>query len=134
LRHLADSASTMSSWAARWIPGGSTCPRACSLLRAQLLPRHRPLGPQRLRAASCQARRHRRTELGVTGRPRAISLIPSPQANRLAASNRHRARHCCSAGVYPPRSAYRMLRSYVGHSSATSRRHDPNSTNYSNPG
>ena len=84
------------------------------LLRAQLLPRHRPPGPQRLSTAVppgplC----HRRTDPSVTRRSRAISLIASPRANRPAASSRSRSRRCCSAGVYPPRCAYRMSRSYA---------------------
>jgi hypothetical protein len=40
-------------------------------------------------------------------------LIPSPRANRPAASSRSRSRRCCSAGVYPPRCAYRIPRSYA---------------------
>src|SRR6266852_3189523 len=62
---------------------------------------------------SCQALCHRRTDPGVTRRSCAISLIPSPRANRPAASSRSRSRRCCSAGVYPPRCAYRMLSSYA---------------------
>jgi hypothetical protein len=38
--------------------------------------------------------------------------VLSPRANRPAASSRNRSRRCCSAGVYPPRCAYRMLWSY----------------------
>ena len=33
--------------------------------------------------------------------------------NRPAASSRSRSRRCCSAGVYPPRCAYRIPRSYA---------------------
>ena len=62
---------------------------------------------------SCQARRHRRTDPGMTRRSCAISLIPSPRANRSAACTRSRSRRCCSAGVYPPHCAYRILRSYA---------------------
>ena len=62
---------------------------------------------------SRQAWRHRRTDPSVTLRSRAISLIVSPRANRSAASSRSRSRRCCSAGVYPPRCAYRMLSSYA---------------------
>ena len=40
-------------------------------------------------------------------------MIPSPRANRPAASSRSRSRRCCSAGVYPPRCAYRIPRSYA---------------------
>ena len=83
------------------------------LLRAQLLPRHRP--PERSASAppSRQALCHRRTDPSVTRRSRAISLIVSPRANRPAASSRSRSRRCCSAGVYPPRCAYRMSWSYA---------------------
>ena len=60
----------------------------------------------------CQGRCQRRTDPGVTRRSCAISLILSPRANRPAACSRSRSRRCCSAGVYPPRFPYRMLRSY----------------------
>ena len=43
----------------------------------------------------------------------AISSIPSPRVNRPAAPSSSRSRRCCSAGVYPPRCAYRMLPSYA---------------------
>src|SRR6266576_730619 len=62
---------------------------------------------------SRQARCHRRTDPSVTLRSCAISVIPSPRANRSAACSRSRSRRCCSAGVYPPRCAYRMLSSYA---------------------
>ena len=83
------------------------------LLRAQPLPRHRPLRPQCPGPPSCQARCHRRTDPSATRRSSAISLIVSPQANRPAASSRSRSRRCCSAGVYPPRCAYRISPSYA---------------------
>jgi hypothetical protein len=76
-----------------------------------------PQGSPRDRSAvvppACQARRHRRTDPGVTRRSHAISLIVSPRANLPAASSRNRSRRCCSAGGYPPRCAYRMPRSYA---------------------
>ena len=62
---------------------------------------------------SRQARYHRRTDPSVTRRSCAISLIVPPRANRPAASSRSRSRRCCSAGVYPPRCAYRMHWSYA---------------------
>src|SRR5512135_2272418 len=62
---------------------------------------------------SRQARCHRRTDPSVTRRSCAISLIVSPRANRPAASSRSRSRRRCSAGVYPPRCAYRMHWSYA---------------------
>ena len=62
---------------------------------------------------SCQARCHRRTDPSATRRSRAISVIVSPRANRPAACSRSRSRRCCSAGVYPPRCAYRMHWSYA---------------------
>jgi len=62
---------------------------------------------------SCQALRHRGTEPSVTRRSRAISPIPSPRANRPAASSRSRSRRRCSAGVYPPLRV-RHARSYSG--------------------
>ena len=40
-------------------------------------------------------------------------VISSPRANRSAACSRSRSRRCCPAGVYPPRCAYRMPRSYA---------------------
>src|SRR5712691_6794965 len=83
------------------------------LLRAQLLPRTGPLDRSASAPPSRQARCHRRTDPGVTSRSRAISLIPSPRANRPAASSRSRSRRCCSAGVYPPRCPYRMFPSYA---------------------
>jgi hypothetical protein len=61
--------------------------------------RSAPVPPSR------QARCHRRTDPGVTRRSCAISLIPSPRANRPAAYSRSCSRRCCSAGVYPPRCA-----------------------------
>jgi hypothetical protein len=45
-------------------------------------------------------------------------------ASRSAACGRSRSRRCCSAGVYPPRCAYRI----PGHTPAASRRHDSSST------
>jgi hypothetical protein len=66
-----------------------------------------------------QALRHRRTLPTVTRRSRAISPVPSPRANRPAASNLNRSRRCCSAGVYPPLCAYRILPSYA-HNQPTS--------------
>ena len=90
------------------------------LLRAEPLPRHRPPRPSASVPPSRQARCHRRTDPSVTRRSRAISVIPSPRANRPAASSRSRSRRCCSAGVYPPRCAYRMPRSYA-HRQPTSR-------------
>ena len=83
------------------------------LLRAQLLPRHRALRPQRLRAAVPPGLMPPPHRPSVTRRSREISLIPSPRANRPAASSRSRSRRCCSAGVYPPRCAYRIPRSYA---------------------
>jgi hypothetical protein len=83
------------------------------LLRAQLLPRHRTPGPQRLSTAIPPGPCHRRTDPSVTRRSRAISLIVSPRANRPAASSRSRSRRCCPAGEYPPRCAYRMHPSYA---------------------
>src|SRR5258708_5587597 len=62
---------------------------------------------------SCQALCHRRTDPGVTRKSCAISLTLSPRANRPAASSRSPSRRCCSAGVYPPRCAYRIPRSYA---------------------
>jgi len=62
---------------------------------------------------SRQDRRHRRTDPSVTRRSRATWLVVSPRANRSAACSRSRSRRCCSAGVYPPRCAYRMPRSYA---------------------
>src|SRR6266567_1868837 len=62
---------------------------------------------------SSQARCHRRTDPGVTRKSCAIWLILSPRANRAAASSRNCSRRCCSAGVYPPRCAYRIPRSYA---------------------
>ena len=62
---------------------------------------------------SRHARCHRRTDPSVTRRSRAISPIASPRANRLAASSRSRSRRSCSAGVYPPRCAYLIPRSYA---------------------
>src|SRR6266852_1450092 len=60
-----------------------------------------------------QARCHRRTDPSVTRRSCAISLILSPRANRPAACSRSCSRRSCSAGVYPPRCAYRISRSYA---------------------
>src|SRR5579859_3553786 len=71
------------------------------------LDRSAPVPPSR------QALCHRRTDPSVTRKSRAISLILSPRANRPAASSRSRSRRCCSAGVYPPRCAYRMHPSYA---------------------
>src|SRR5882724_909346 len=80
------------------------------------LSRSRDTGPLDRSAAippSRQARRQRRTEPSVTRRSPAISLTGSPRANRPAASSRSPSRRCCSAGVYPPRCAYLMPRSYA---------------------
>ena len=71
-------------------------------------------GPQRPGPPSRQARRHLRTDPSATRRSCAISPIPSPRANRPAASSRSRSRRCCSADVYPPRCAYRVTWSYSG--------------------
>ena len=71
-----------------------------------------PLEPQRLRPAVLPG------PLPPPHRPlgdpqsAAISLIASPRANLPAASSRSRSRRCCSAGVYPPRCAYRMHPAY----------------------
>jgi hypothetical protein len=46
--------------------------------------------------------------------PGAIPLIVSQRANRSAASSRSLPRRRCSAGAYPARCAYHMLRSYAG--------------------
>jgi hypothetical protein len=62
---------------------------------------------------SRQARCHRCTDPGGTRKSCAISLTLSPRANRPAASSRSPSRRCCSAGVYPPRCAYRIPRSYA---------------------
>jgi hypothetical protein len=78
--------------------------------------RSRDTGPLDFSASvppSRQARRHRRTDPSVTRRSRATWLAVSPRANRSAARSRSRSRRCCSAGVYPPRCAYRMPRSYA---------------------
>ena len=73
----------------------------------------RDTGPRdRSAAIPSPACRHRRTVRSVTRRSAAISGVLSPRANRPAASSRNRSRRCCSAGVYPPRCAYRMLWSY----------------------
>jgi len=72
-----------------------------------------PLDFSALVPPSRQARRHRRTDPSVTRRSRAICPVASPRANRPAASSRSRSRRCCPAGVYPPRCAYRMPRSYA---------------------
>src|SRR6185312_2140906 len=80
------------------------------------LSRSRDTGPLDRSASSPpsrQARCHRRTDPSVTRRSRAISPIASPRTNRPAASIRSRSRRCCSAGVYPPRCAYRMHPSYA---------------------
>src|SRR6516225_9437325 len=80
------------------------------------LSRSRDTGPLDRRASappSCQAPCHRRTDPSVTRRSCAISLTASPRANRSAACSRNRSRRCCSAGVYPPRCAYRMHPSYA---------------------
>jgi len=50
---------------------------------------------------------------GVTSRSRASSSIPSPQANCPAACSRSRSGRAVQRGVYPPRCAYRMPRSYA---------------------
>ena len=81
------------------------------LLRTQPLPRHRPRDFSAPAPPSRQDRRHRRTDPSVTRRSRAISPTPSPRANRPPAFSR--TRRCCSAGVYPPRCAYRISRSYA---------------------
>ena len=84
------------------------------LLQAQLLPRHRSPGPQRLRPAIPPGPVPRPHRPCMTRRSFAISLISSPRANRPAASSRSRSRRCCCpAGVYPPRCAYRMIPSYA---------------------
>ena len=72
-------------------------------------PRDRSASAPPSRQALC----HRRTDPSVTLRSCAIWLIVSPRANRPAACSRSRSRRCCSAGVYPPRCAYRMLSSYA---------------------
>ena len=75
-------------------------------------------GPFDLSASAPPSRQvlsYRRTDPSVTRRSCAISLIVSPRANRPAAPGR-----CCSAGVCPPRCAYRIS----SHTPATSRRHD----------
>ena len=102
------------------VPGEPVRQRALPQLQLQPgpLPRRQPLpdtGPRDRSAAvppSRQARRHRRTVRSVTRRSAATSGVLSPRANRPAASSRNRSRRCCSAGVYPPRCAYRMLWSY----------------------
>ena len=58
----------------------------CPLLRAQLLPRHRPPGPQRFGSAVPPGPVPPPHRPGLTRRSCAISLIPSPRANRPAAS------------------------------------------------
>ena len=86
------------------------------------LSRSRGTGPFDLSASAPPSRQvlsYRRTDPSVTRRSCVISLIVSPRANRPAAPGR-----CCSAGVYPPRCAYRIS----GHTPATSRRHHPSST------
>src|SRR6516164_7655435 len=44
---------------------------------------------------------------------RPISVLIRPSVHRSAASSRSRSRRCCSAGVYPPRCAYLISRSYA---------------------
>jgi hypothetical protein len=62
---------------------------------------------------SRQTRRHRRTE--PFGDPQVagdlINLVAAGEP--LACLQRSRSRRCCSAGVHPPRCAYRMPRSYA---------------------
>src|SRR6516225_6213508 len=95
---------------------GPLCNSRSSRAHCCALSLSRDTGPLDFNASmppSRQARRHRRTDPGVTRNSSAISLTVSPRANRPAASSRSRSRRCCSAGVYPPRCAYRMPRSYA---------------------
>jgi hypothetical protein len=84
-----------------------------TLLRAQPLPRHQPLGPQRSGPAvppDPPPPPHR-----TFGDPQVagdlINLVAAGEP--LACLQRSRSRRCCSAGVHPPRCAYRMPRSYA---------------------
>ena len=86
-----------------------------SRLRTALAPK----GTLVVNGRGCQARRHRRTDPGVTRRSRAISPVLSPRANRSAASSRNRSRRCCSAGAYPPRCLYLMPPSFASNRPAS---------------
>src|SRR5215470_12582958 len=105
----------------RWSPAnpcasGPFLSSASSLVHCWPLSFSRDTGPVDLSARVPPSRQdlcQRRTDPSVTRRSCAISLIVSPRANRPAASSRSRSRRCCSAGVYPPRCAYRMPRSYA---------------------
>jgi hypothetical protein len=90
------------------------------LLRAQPLPRHRAPRSERVRAAVPPG------PAPPPHRPFGNPQVPGDLGDPVAAGeppagcSRSRSRRCCSAGVYPPRCAYRMPRSYA-HRQPTSR-------------
>ncbi len=90
------------------------------LLRDKPLPRHRPPGLQ------CPGAAVPPGPPPPAYRPFGDPQVPGDLAGRVAAGEPlsclqpQPPRRCCSAGVYPPRSAYRMPRSYAG-SQPTSR-------------
>jgi len=80
-------------------PGTRSRARAVRMARSASLPSWPESNRPRYRTAPCA----NRVEL----------VVHVVRANRPAASGLSRSRHCCSAGVYPPRCAYLVLLSYA---------------------